>query len=257
MGAAAVVITPGQDDSAFVVGVSGTFSSTRPELWGILTALQNTPANVEINFYIDSQVAIDGLHKARNISKRQLIKLHNHAVVSEIGKVLRQRTAGFTTTKVDSHTGDVLNDRADILAKEAAITQIPAQLPISDDQYFYHNGILLDVPIRPLVKEINRTGIDITLKEHLIRYKPGIALDTDLTIKLMSLPKGLTEKSFRVKSCMEMLPTMERLQMCNKWTEDRATCLRCLEAKETSAHFWNCPTNNLEEIKTATIGKLK
>ena len=223
MGAASVLIEEGKTNVHLQTGVAGTFSSTHPELYGVLITLNNTPSN---------------------------IKLNNHAVLANIKERLNQRTAPVTTTKISSHTGDYFNDLTDKLAKEAALQLRPASLPESDQLYLHHNDIMLDVPIRPLIKSVNRKRIENRMKGRLEKYFPNKQIREDLTIPLLAMPQSLTEKSFRIKCVFSILPTSERSQRWKKTPENMATCKRCVEAKETNNHFWNCPKNNFAVIRS-------
>jgi len=71
--------------------------------------------------YTDSQAAINRINRIIKIDNtRKILKMVNNNIFSTIKQLIIIKDLNFMTVKVKGHSGVVENDRADVLAKEAA-----------------------------------------------------------------------------------------------------------------------------------------
>ena len=99
-------------------------SSTKAELVAIWTAVLAVPANFShINIYTDSQAAIDGITNGLKStwSIRQYSKIPNATIIEQIIKTMEIKGQDIKLIKVKGHSGNVFNDIADDIAKNAVL----------------------------------------------------------------------------------------------------------------------------------------
>ncbi|GET50232.1 ribonuclease H-like domain-containing protein [Rhizophagus irregularis DAOM 181602=DAOM 197198] len=92
-------------------------SSTRAELVAIFLALLTGPMNAKIRIYTDSQSAIYMINNQHNKSGRKLLKQTNSLILLKIDILLQEKKMDLELVKVKGHSGDVMNEMVDELAK--------------------------------------------------------------------------------------------------------------------------------------------
>ncbi|GBB90580.1 hypothetical protein RclHR1_01760004 [Rhizophagus clarus] len=96
-------------------------SSTTAETFAVLTTLIVSPSNACITIFTDSLNTIHNYEKFSNssLSTRQKLKFTTYPVWSLILRLIELKHLMVTFQKVKSHSGDLFNDQADLLSKEA------------------------------------------------------------------------------------------------------------------------------------------
>ncbi|EXX63118.1 hypothetical protein RirG_155320 [Rhizophagus irregularis DAOM 197198w] len=95
-------------------------SSTRAELVAIFLALLTGPMNAKIRIYTDSQSAIYMINNQHNKSGRKLLKQTNSLILLKIDILLQEKKMDLNLVKVKGHSGDVMNEMVDELAKNTS-----------------------------------------------------------------------------------------------------------------------------------------
>src|SRR2546429_6006305 len=96
-------------------------SSTKAELSAILTLLLAIPVGLQsITVHTDSQSAIDSIQKYARLSLRTKSKTPNIMIVDQIWRIIKAKQIELLMAKVKGHSGDLYNDMADSIAKDAA-----------------------------------------------------------------------------------------------------------------------------------------
>ena len=98
-------------------------SSTKAELIAIWTAILAIPIWITtINIFTDSQAAIDSINKAKTSlwNVRQYTKTPNSMIIEQILRLTRTKIQSLNLIKVKGHSGDLFNNLADDIAKQAA-----------------------------------------------------------------------------------------------------------------------------------------
>ncbi|EXX62796.1 hypothetical protein RirG_158430 [Rhizophagus irregularis DAOM 197198w] len=95
-------------------------SSIRSELVAIFLALLTGPMNAKIKIYTDSQSAIYMINNQYNKSGRKLLKQSNSLILLKIDILLQEKKMDLVLVKVKGHSGDVMNEIVDDLAKNTS-----------------------------------------------------------------------------------------------------------------------------------------
>jgi len=95
-------------------------SSTRAELVAIFLALLTGPMNAKIKIYTDSQSAIHMINNQHNKSGRKLLKQSNSLILLKIDILLQEKKMDLILVKVKGHSGDIMNEMVDGLAKNTS-----------------------------------------------------------------------------------------------------------------------------------------
>ena len=125
MGLGWVVI--GYDDIEFSASAVSWPSSTKAEMLAYLTALFVTPYQARVTIYMDSAATIkgfDALMYYRHLSMHKKEKIPNFQIWSIIDHIIDSKQLTLNLVKVKAHSGDILNDQADRLAKAAGSTAL-------------------------------------------------------------------------------------------------------------------------------------
>ncbi|PKB94808.1 hypothetical protein RhiirA5_438002 [Rhizophagus irregularis] len=164
-----------------------------------------------------------------------------------------------TFIKVKAHSGDVMNDAADILAKEGSLSKdylkINVQhLKTQTCHMIFNNNIIIDRNIRKSTKRIiNFQYFDQHLKHKNLHKVKDYALDnvidwefSQLWFKYNSFSKPTSEQyfkhiSWKIKCSNNNLLTFDILNRnYPELLENFDTCFLCSNNKETNDHLWNC-----------------
>ena len=100
-------------------------SSTKAKMLACLSTLMVVPVNATVTLYTDSAATITGFEKLdefRNLSARRREKILNFQLWMTVAHIIECKCLTVNMIKVKAHSGDRLNDRADKLAKEAAVS---------------------------------------------------------------------------------------------------------------------------------------
>src|SRR6266542_3281350 len=105
-------------------------SSTRAELAAIFMALLTAPIRSNVKIFTDSATAIQLISKGqKGLSTRKWLKTPNSLWIMNIIALIKEKGLTLEMVKVKGHSGDVLNDLADELAKERAFCSSILDVP--------------------------------------------------------------------------------------------------------------------------------
>ena len=239
-------------------------SSTKAELMACLTALLVVPVKAQVTIYTDSAATIVGFDKIddmMNLSVRKRAKIPNYQLWMTIAHLIDVKSLTIRMIKVRAHNGNRLNERADKIAKNAAITaprlnvnylSIPGhKLEITcdnltlktssqrcvknlfDAKHFYH-----------LLQLQRYSDVQVLTEHHHINWSTtSFMLNYNVTEK----DKASTSfeqhhrRSFKYKIFSDELPTLYRTRQRRPDLYPSDICLSCQQRTETQAHFWTCP----------------
>src|SRR4051794_23612181 len=91
-------------------------ASTKAKIIAIWTAVLATPIHINIiNIFTDSQVAIDGVFKARKLlwNVQQFTKSPNSSIIEQILLIAKIKSQLLNFIKVKEYSGDPCNDLTD------------------------------------------------------------------------------------------------------------------------------------------------
>src|SRR5277367_1012048 len=156
----------------FLCGIANWPSSTREELCAIFTALLAIPEFHHVDIRTDSQAALDGISKISQYgSIRTILGAANNSIICKIIELIQLKSLTVKWTKVKAHEGDINNELADELAKEALeLVQYDSRRLVNLDVvennslgYKYRckwNNIDIDMRFRGFVKMIETDKIN-------------------------------------------------------------------------------------------------
>src|SRR6185369_6335480 len=99
--------------------IEGPPSSTRAELFAILTVLWISPYNSQIEIYTDSEASIGAINGYTGQRKgKHWSNYSNPILLQTISELIITKNLIIGLNKVMAHQGDELNERADSLAKK-------------------------------------------------------------------------------------------------------------------------------------------
>ncbi|RHZ77770.1 hypothetical protein Glove_173g2 [Diversispora epigaea] len=158
----------------FDARIEGPASSTRPELWAILMALELAPSFSRLQIFTDSASAIAAI-KLYLLDKwgKKVKTLKNQDILQVITDKCNGKQIQFTLFKVAAHSGIALNERADKLAKKGTNKGTPLRINTAFLQrnvnYMWDNNSL-DINIKDFGKterNVNCAKRRITSHEEL------------------------------------------------------------------------------------------
>ena len=145
--------------SARIVRTASYFSSsTTAELGGILLALQNSPKNQPLTIHTNSQACIGKIVNYQTLtSTRNKLREPDHDMLYCIASLIEMRTTPPRLQWIKGHSGNAMNEVADLLANQARSTETQP-LPIAETtsiqfQLGCTNGILNEYPRTTLKKQ--------------------------------------------------------------------------------------------------------
>ena len=185
---------PARTDMSFQCTSSLWPSSTRAELLSIWTALMVLPEHATVTIHTDSQASIDGIKLVLNgqLTTRAWLKLTNGSILSNIYHIVNTCHLTLKLRKVQGHSNDYWNDRADILAKDAIrLAQNDAPIHICSANIEHKIIALLptwactniDRPIRKFITSLNNNLIAarwslLAANKDLITFPDSTAVDS-------------------------------------------------------------------------------
>jgi ribonuclease HI len=170
MGAAWLQTKGPNQGNSFAAGITDWPSSHRAELAAITLAILTVPQTSRVEIVTDSASCINTFNKLikpdPKYTTRRWIKERNWSLWMRLSEIIRKKKLQVHLKKVKAHSGDLLNDKVDKLAKEGRnfpeiiwkdpICPLWSALPI-------WNQIAIDISLREFIKEIHK-------KETLIEW---------------------------------------------------------------------------------------
>jgi ribonuclease HI len=233
-------------------------SSTRPELAAILCALLATPRGREVEIYTDSSAAIIEVEKLSKKAKlREWSKKKNSALLIAIQKAIVTKDLNVSLHKVKAHSGIVLNERADELAKRSIRdeNELSLQQLVSKDNLYKlcFKGIEIEYPVRTFVKKVLQVQLAArwvfaTSKKDIEHAERKENTDWSVFWSLLRMhqkPVIYTTRTdrawmFRIKCINRLLPTLESRKLHTRSVYTEITCRKCRNEAETMEHLTEC-----------------
>ncbi|CAB4391259.1 unnamed protein product [Rhizophagus irregularis] len=191
-------------------------SSTKAELLAIITALIVCPPSSTITIHTDSNNCINTYNKLSSpkLTARRFQNINNCTLWNTLKYIISTLQLSVSFIKVKAHSGDTLNDTADILAKEGSrsteyITFNIQHIKNQRCHLTFHDGTIIDRNIRKSIKRIiNFQYFERHLKHQNIHRIKDYALNnlidwefSQIWFKYNSLSKPTSEQySKHVKS---------------------------------------------------------
>src|SRR5581483_11293109 len=231
-------------------------SSSRAEAFAIMAALVTAPHKCHVTICTDSMVCIQQMEKIINKKRLKWEKIANSTLWSFINWIIQKQKLSLSMVKIKAHSGDLLNDLTDKLAKDSYKYNYP-NLSISNDfrtqqTMVKWSNVLIEKPHREFMKQLyqakyfnrfmslNRNArimsltvndtIDWKLSFFFFNYN-GNKLSTDFD------SSGL--KVFKLKCLTNTLPTL--------------TVLKTRYPFIYNNYDWSCPYN----VETIDYGNIK
>ena len=256
---------------------SGNASSTNAEIIAVLSVLEVCPLNSKIHIFTDSQAVVFGLKAITsgeywNSPISHVIKKPEWTSWEAIALTHATKQLRCRVTKVKAHTGDIYNEQADQLAKEATYQNLAGR-PV----YVHHN---LDKSRTSFQLAINHVAVTGRIRKHIKHISQNLHrgswfnhwtsnklkseaeisdIDWKATRAILEVDgknkSGFTSmrtgmfKSYIVKLLTGTFPTADVLH--RKWDIYQSDlCPRCRESPESNEHIWACrrASNNIATI---------
>jgi len=142
--------------ASFISSIENFPSSTKAETMALLTALLVTPPKCKITICLDSNVTIQNYNKINreDLSCRKQLKMEHIWIWKTIKYIQEQLNLSIELIKIKGHSGNQLNDKADLLAK-SAIDTLPISININKvpgmSIYYKYRTNIMDTSIKTLV----------------------------------------------------------------------------------------------------------
>ncbi|PKK72014.1 hypothetical protein RhiirC2_777704 [Rhizophagus irregularis] len=247
-------------------------SSTKAEIYALLTAVIAVPDNSELDVYTDSLNVIHTFHKITNklTSIRQTLKCNNHIAWRLIDTLILKKKLVVRLHKVKAHSKDFWNDMADNLANiarnlppiEINPTKLPGSLmtpiwasiaPVDRDiRKFCHNitdiytfdKFLGNSSLSPIFDRFPITSIHWPLTQAWLHHNTT----TDVFSSIKS-----SYDAFKIKSFNHILPCGDVLtkHYPDLYQDKDIPCPFCANHQDTNEHLGICA--NLFPIINKTI----
>ncbi|KAF9176194.1 hypothetical protein BGZ50_001461, partial [Haplosporangium sp. Z 11] len=128
--------------------VDGYASSTKPELYGLISAIATVDPRQDIHVYLDNKGVVSQFNKLvtqrHSLTRRQRLRCHFHREWAVVHALVQRRAGQTMVSWIKGHDGNMENDIADLVAKAAQERDTPPwQLDVSvqDDITFQvHQG---------------------------------------------------------------------------------------------------------------------
>src|SRR5205823_5963849 len=227
----------------------------------ILSILELLPNCATVFFYLDSLATIQNLNGIIFPSwkfSNQRLKRPNHRLWSAIEHLISSKHLTVTLNKVKGHSGDILNDRSDYLAKAGATSSavfVPNNTNFSSLPFpLYFNSLNIDNNIRSFVANLADANsfLEFLSLDHLSCYLdlshlvdwPASWSFASFSLYVSKLQTNFRDdkfQSFRRKLLFDDLPTMKVLSQRNPSLYDPSwNCFHCNLVTETCSHLWFC-----------------
>ncbi|RHZ44905.1 hypothetical protein Glove_707g106 [Diversispora epigaea] len=237
-------------------------SSTRAELFAILTAVYATLKGSRLCIFTDSQAAIDVLSLASVNSQKARKRLKNWTILCAIEEIANAQSLILRLEKVKAHSGITYNEIADTLVKEGC--HEPActpnlQLLSSVNAIGCWNSELIEELIRNFMKQMGKAKYSIKWRllnrnmSSISEYKSKniqwesiwrTTILSDISHNITD-NKNTRKSAFNVKMLNNELPSLEKLQDRFPLVYHTNICPRCLLEEETQSHIFTCTKNKI------------
>ena len=132
-------------------------SSTKSELLAIWVVLLMVPRKSNITIYTDSKAAIDGIERGKKIiARHRWFKVKNYAILVQIVELLQLKEIDLQLKKVESHSNNEGNNKADLLAKKGRRLDSSLELVVDSRALprgvMYWEDLLVELPTRSFIK---------------------------------------------------------------------------------------------------------
>ena len=173
-------------------------SSTRMELMAVVSLISILPVQSNINIFIDSNNIIEKYKKLKNqTSYRKKKKVINYNLWEIFFWIEKKLSINIVFNKVKAHSGNKLNDKADILAKLG--TEKPSfrinDVLIEQKANLAWLEFSIDKNPREFIKEVNNIRIDNKL-EHLNRLTDLSTDHNDITYEFINYKDEKSDTGF-------------------------------------------------------------
>src|SRR6266498_38289 len=166
--------------SQFSASINRTWpSSTKAETMSLLSILERLPCRAEVSFYLDSLATIQKFSNILSPTKysNRHLKQPNPRLWLLINHLVSSKNLTVTLCKVKGHSGDVLNDRSDQLAKMGATSTNIFEPKFDNSPYLsfplFYNSLPIDNNIRTFSKSLMdaKQFADFISLDRLTRYQ--------------------------------------------------------------------------------------
>ena len=246
-------------------------SSTKAEIYAVLTALIICPENSRVNIYLDSQNTINNFNKIiieNSLTNKQILKIPNCWIWLTIKEIIDTLQLQVQLNKVKAHSKNELNDLADLLAKEGTLYP---ELNINTHQniaiYLSLEDKLMEKPTHIFWKEYNNAKnfshfLNLKRNEDYKTITRNNIIDWKYTLNIYNNNSELNNnstsfeesniKAFKSRILFKELPTVEHLSHKYYNLYGNLNCPTCDDHKEDQNHLWQCPKrqNNIADLHT-------
>ncbi|GES73345.1 ribonuclease H-like domain-containing protein [Rhizophagus clarus] len=239
-------------------------SSTRAEIFSILTCLITVPDGSRVNIYTDSQNFISTFNNINNpcFSHRKFLKINNHHTWQAILYLVKQKSLSISLHKVKAHNDDILNNSADLLAKEGCALD-----PIFLNSQTSSNALMfptfnLNGPLEKDLRKWSKNTLECCNMLSTINNNSNAYLfdkakthpidwhNTSLWIKRnndKTTCSNLNDKvtGFKIKSFNHTLPTsdLQQRNYPNLYPPGQINCTACNDLAINNYHLGFCPAH--------------
>jgi len=238
-------------------------SSTKAETLACFTALLVVPLHAHVVIHTDSTATIAGfdhLPSLNNMSICKREKICNFQIWMTIAHLIEAKHIKISMIKVKAHSGNPFNDRADQLAKAAALSS-----PRLHIQYLRLPGLnveitcdflTLEMSSRRCIKSIFEAKqffqllqlqrhsdlYTLTEQHHISWASTSFMLNYNKSDKDKATTsfKQHRQRTFKYKLFTDELPTLYRLKIRRPDLYPTDVCLSCQQETEIQTHFWTC-----------------
>ncbi|RHZ87831.1 hypothetical protein Glove_30g3 [Diversispora epigaea] len=254
--------------------IEGPPSSTRAELWGILSIIWVASHKSTIKIYTDSESSIKSITGYMNGRKgKHWSNYSNPIILQTIKELILTKELIVDLEKIAAHQGHQYNEQADQLAKEGAdsmsIFTINMEYIKSQQFHFKWNNTDIDAGIH---QELNINVLRTrTHRSNFIKKKSEVETVTSwftqhriynwlnrnirnetnwqLSAQIwhntkitntVTNSKDSSSRAFSLKLLNEELPTMSNLNLRKSEIYKEKTCTFCNKYKETNTHVFMC-----------------
>ncbi|POG69875.1 hypothetical protein GLOIN_2v1842130 [Rhizophagus irregularis DAOM 181602=DAOM 197198] len=206
-------------------------SSTRAEIFAILTCLIICPPNSHVTIFTDSQCAIDTYYSLQHykMTPRRLQKLNNVLLWQAIKWIIQSLNLTIKLNKVQAHSGNTYNDIADTLAKAGCeqpdiISISPVGVKPQKGYIKFNEEFIIDRNIRKTLKKpINFRNIERQISHRSLHIIKTFTLEqrinweyTQYWMSFNPFHKATSQTyskhvSWRMKCSNYALPTLDAL----------------------------------------------
>ncbi|CAG8688016.1 17214_t:CDS:2, partial [Rhizophagus irregularis] len=195
-------------------------SSTRAEIFAILTCLIICPPNSHVTIFTDSQCAIDTYYSLQHykMTPRRLQKLNNVLLWQAIKWIIQSLNLTIKLNKVQAHSGNTYNDIADTLAKAGCeqpdiISISPVGVKPQKGYIKFNEEFIIDRNIRKTLKKpINFRNIERQISHrslHIIKtFTLEHRINWEYTQKYESIYNSLIINNINYDKFKNEIPTI-------------------------------------------------